>query len=790
MRVQAWTIVGVLISSPAWSAVLYVDQSNVSGTEDGLTWQTAFATVQPAVDLAEPGDEVWIAAGSYGELRNAVDGALTLREGVSLYGGFAGNEGTLDERDPLAHVTIIDGSVSLLNGTAHHVIVAAQGTLLDGLTIRGGKATAGGFTGNYGGAVLIVGVDVTIRQCLFEANQGTLGGVIGHVNGGTLVISDSEFRNNSATSFGGAIYDEGGSSYSRCTFRANNALMGGAVALSVGTLSMEECVFEDNRALLRDGGAFWINFEGIAELDVIRFTGNIAETDGGAVANWSGTVAMRNALFFNNRATRAGGAVFTLAPISLTHCTVWGNSAKEDSAAVVSNGGSITAVNSDFGQNTPASILNLSVLPADVTFSNIEGGYPGEGNLDVDSKYRDSEAGDFRLLPASPLIDAGTEVEGVTVDFRGFPRPAGLGFDIGIAEFYDSDGDLMEDDWEEEFGLDPSDPSDGAADADADGLSNAREFELNTDPANPADPAREFYVEKTGDDANPGTSESPFLTIGRAISAARSFGNALAVHVGAGVFEEQVEVPDGVLLRGAGASETEIRHFDLLDERHVVVELGEGSRVEQCRISLPPLQSGFGALASVQGVSGVIEGVTLDGGDSLFSIGVSVQGADSSNALISNCRIRRVQVGIQTADSVVNIRGNTFEGIRGDAILVNLPDTKQGAAPRVPILGREGVAGTGGNVFGSVVGYFVVNLTTTAVPAEDNDWGLVDRAAIAEKMFGPVDFRPYAGEKERQFLGCGPAAPRSTCAGDLLAMIAALALLLVPRARGGISGRV
>lgn len=790
MRVHVWAIAGALVSIPASSAVLYVDQSNVSGTEDGLTWQTAFLTLQPAADQAVPGDEVWVAAGSYGEPRNALDGALTLREGISLYGGFAGTEEAIEQRDPAINITTIDGAVSLLNGAAHHVIVAAQGTLLDGFTIRGGKATAGGFTGNYGGGLLAVGVDVTVRHCIFEANEGVLGGVIGHVNGGTLEISDTEFRNNSASSFGGAIYDEGGSVYSGCVFRANNALMGGAVALSEGTLSIENCAFEDNRALVRDGGAFWVNFEGVAELDVVRFTGNIAETDGGAVANWSGTVSLRNALFFDNRATRAGGAVFTLAPISLTHCTVWANAAKEDSAAVVSNGGSITAVNSDFGRNTPASILNLSVQPAEVTFSNVEGGYPGEGNLDTDSIYRDSEAGDFRLLPSSPLIDAGTVVEGVPTDFRGFPRPAGLGFDIGIAEFYDSDGDLMEDDWEEEFGLEPSDPSDGAEDADGDGLSNAREFELNTDPTDAASPAREFYVEKSGNDANPGTVEAPFLTIGRALAAARSFGNTLAVYVGAGMFEEQVAVPDGVMLRGAGAPETEIRHFDLQDARHVVVELGEGARVEQCRLSLPPLQSGFGALASIQDVSGVLEGVTLDGGDSLFSIGVTVRGAGSSNALISNCRIRRVQVGIQTADSVVNVRGNTFEGIRGDAILVNLPDTKQGEAPRVPVLGRDGVAGTGGNVFGSVVGYFVVNLTDTVLPAENNDWGLVDRAAIAEKMFGPVDFRPYAGEKEQQFLGCGPAAPRSSNAGDLLAFIAALALLLVPRVRGITSGRV
>ena len=44
-------------------------------------------------------------------------------------------------------------------------------------------------------------------------------------------------------------------------------------------------------------------------------------------------------------------------------------------------------------------------------YSTIEGGYAGEGNIDNDPLFTDAGAGDYRLLPCSPAIDAGDPVE-------------------------------------------------------------------------------------------------------------------------------------------------------------------------------------------------------------------------------------------------------------------------------------------------------------------------------------------------------------------------------------------
>jgi hypothetical protein len=46
-----------------------------------------------------------------------------------------------------------------------------------------------------------------------------------------------------------------------------------------------------------------------------------------------------------------------------------------------------------------------------VVYSDIQGGFGGEGNIDADPLFTDSANGDYRLLPCSPAIDAGDRVE-------------------------------------------------------------------------------------------------------------------------------------------------------------------------------------------------------------------------------------------------------------------------------------------------------------------------------------------------------------------------------------------
>ncbi|NIQ40034.1 MAG: hypothetical protein GTN81_15845, partial [Proteobacteria bacterium] len=69
-------------------------------------------------------------------------------------------------------------------------------------------------------------------------------------------------------------------------------------------------------------------------------------------------------------------------------------------------------------------------------YSDIQGGYPGDGNIDQDPSFVDPDNGDFHLQPGSPCIDAGTDnVQDLPLeDFEGDPRIAGSGPDMGVDE--------------------------------------------------------------------------------------------------------------------------------------------------------------------------------------------------------------------------------------------------------------------------------------------------------------------------------------------------------------------
>ena len=85
----------------AQSGVLHVDRG-ATGAGDGTSWGDAFTDLQAALEAAVPGDEVWVATGVYE--------AIQVSEGVSYYGGFAGGETDLAERDLVSSPTVIDAA--------------------------------------------------------------------------------------------------------------------------------------------------------------------------------------------------------------------------------------------------------------------------------------------------------------------------------------------------------------------------------------------------------------------------------------------------------------------------------------------------------------------------------------------------------------------------------------------------------------------------------------------------------------------------------------------------------
>jgi hypothetical protein len=148
-----------LASAPAaWGAVRYVkaDSTSTSTTANfGASWDTAYPDLQMALAAAQSGDEIWVAAGTY-KPTTGTDRTVSfvMVTGVGIYGGFAGTETARSQRDWSAHATILSGDIGTI-GTAtdnsYHVVVGANGAVLDGFTITGGCANGSGINENGGG---------------------------------------------------------------------------------------------------------------------------------------------------------------------------------------------------------------------------------------------------------------------------------------------------------------------------------------------------------------------------------------------------------------------------------------------------------------------------------------------------------------------------------------------------------------------------------------------------------------------------------------------------------------
>lgn len=98
-EVESGSTVNVVVSN---GNVIFVDEAleNKGATIDGLSWDTAYWTLQPAIDFvwSNDGGEVWVSKGTYNEVRDGnTTGSLRMYSGVDIYGGFnAADKGTGD----------------------------------------------------------------------------------------------------------------------------------------------------------------------------------------------------------------------------------------------------------------------------------------------------------------------------------------------------------------------------------------------------------------------------------------------------------------------------------------------------------------------------------------------------------------------------------------------------------------------------------------------------------------------------------------------------------------------
>ena len=395
----ALAALSALLGPAAAAAVLRVDSSLAGGANDGTSWADAFrgaGGLRAALAASAPGDEIWVKAGTYTPHASDRSASLELRDGVAVYGGFAGGETSLRERDPAANATILSGDlmgndgpggVHLEDNSFHVVSAAGLGpdSILDGFTITAGNADGdGGAAQDRGGGLLCqAGGDATLRACVFQGSRAALDGGGACVHASSPTFLRCEFSGNAAGLGGGAVRVVATSSpvILDCRFHANQAAQGGAVAISGGgTPALTNCAFWHNEAVGLFGGGAMV-------------------TDNGNL------VAVRNCTFAANSASFLAGGINNNGTTSIANCIFWMNAGPggTGSADQITTSGGVS-----------------------VAWSLVQGGFAGVGNRDADPLFVDLGRGDLHLQAGlSPAIDAGSNSSvpaGITWDLDGNPR--------------------------------------------------------------------------------------------------------------------------------------------------------------------------------------------------------------------------------------------------------------------------------------------------------------------------------------------------------------------------------
>lgn len=225
---------------------------NATGAGNGTGWADAFTSLQPALAAANTGiiNEIWVAKGTY---QPAAGQSFVMVEGTSIYGGFAGTESSLEQRNWKANITILQGNNNTVVQNLNNGLTAAA--VLDGFTITGGNGPlAGGMYNNN--------VSPTIRNCIFSGNTANSGGGM-FIDNGTPTISNCIFRNNTANNSGGGLHNGSNATISNCLFYGNTAGLSGADVYNwIGNASFRNVTLVNNSlasSFYAFGYTFWYN---------------------------------------------------------------------------------------------------------------------------------------------------------------------------------------------------------------------------------------------------------------------------------------------------------------------------------------------------------------------------------------------------------------------------------------------------------------------------------------------------------------------------------------------------
>ena len=365
-------------------SIIYVDL-NATGSKNGSSWDNAFINLQTAMDSASYGDQIWIAKGVYTpEIIDLPQDSNFFRisKTVELYGGFEGNETTLDQRDWSTNTTILSGDINeddiddnfednKDDNTMHVVAALAENIIIDGIQLSYGKSrivTDPSLINShaYYGAGLISAFPIALKNCYFKQNYASWGGAIYfYPSMNYIQIDSTRFENNLSE------------------------LAAGAINIGNSNAQINTCIFDNNKSKLRTGGAIfcWQNTSSQFDTTAVQISHCTFTKNQG---NIGGAITYNN---FTN------GTYF-----EIDNCTFHQNKSLNESF-----GGALSILNSPSSQSTKLSQINSKISNSSFTANSAKWG--SALMFDQSSNLAD-------LLFVNNTIENNTNTSGSTVFIR------------------------------------------------------------------------------------------------------------------------------------------------------------------------------------------------------------------------------------------------------------------------------------------------------------------------------------------------------------------------------------
>jgi len=400
------------------SDIIYVDDTSPCQPGTGMSWRSAYVNLQDALARARTGcgSQIWVAAGTYKPITNTTDPnwyitTFQLVDGVPIYGGFAGNETTRNQRNYITNQTILTGQIGQNYYDAVDYVVTAKNiedVIVDGFTIRG----------SYYAGISLNDADITIVNCKLKENYNDSNGI--------------------------RITNHSSADIHNCIIAYNNS---DGIYGNNSQLIVSGCTIESNVG----SGLANNSCDLVLKNSIIRYNG----WDGVTLENNYATTIKNNWIYYNGTTQSAYGAgIWFGNQVSVPlvrNDTIYANYTHGIEAS--QQGADPNILNCIIYANDSGDFLRISGTFNTVNYCCLQNTHSGTGNITGDPLFYDNpnDPNNCHLDSNSPCIDKGdpnfapepdeTDIDGEDRRVDGDSNGTRI-VDIGADEYYWSPADF------------------------------------------------------------------------------------------------------------------------------------------------------------------------------------------------------------------------------------------------------------------------------------------------------------------------------------------------------------